>query len=815
MATLAAVLGALEESHSDSDAQRCADEARACNTLGTLDADARKQLDRRLHALLSTSVRAQESHAAWAKAAHVADVYLEQAGWVVAEEHGAQWIQKTLTHAEHAASQPTSLPRLLPLLVLVVERVMGRESTAHPEYYRVVVAPNVPKLATALVALAEAAEPHTSLLEPLLQLLLSHVGRHPSVYRPHAAPLHGLCMRLLFGAYASMNDACTARSNEQVTHAAAQLLAVLHLTGAVTGGQGKVSQAQLWLAPLTEMLDAAFVAVHGAVPSQGAAVPSAALGWTDTTQDYTVSIPAHLARLHCLVGDETHTGVLMAYLTYATPRPVPVPVGRLLALAHAMVRAQSADATHLPHDQLRAEYTVLPQIRRAGLRLFAVTSLLFQTACWRYMEEDTRLLDDVCVLAEAQTTPDATCVLVVRVLAVAFTHGALPGGVLPGASLVLDPASMRVQRMARLAIHACSQVLLPPARSDEPTTKRARQFESDTVALANRLAQDRVLAQGARVMEWADAGLALFLALFGVLSCSPTPGSRDLARTGALVVVGLAEALLESRLLVVERPEVLALAQTAVRALVSLVVNNHGALVAYVLLRTRALLERGLQSSVTLLRAACEDGLAQTTPLLRPRAPPVFDSIDSAALETRESDVVPLPRPAYNAAKRGSEALDEVRRLAMGEEPMDDGEDEERVMSREVQVPTAAPVAPAAPMAPAAPAARTTQVSEITTPARTDTPAAAPTSTPALAVPSAPAAACAADISHATPSPDAGGPAASTVPAPAKTAAPAPAPATAAPVRPAVSLASAPMPPTDADSDSDALPELDVGSDDE
>ncbi|WFC94458.1 hypothetical protein MBRA1_001088 [Malassezia brasiliensis] len=699
MATLAAVLGALEESHSDSEACRCAEEARACNTLGTLDADARKQLDRRLHALLSTSVRAQESHAAWAKAAHVADVYLEQAGWAVAEEHGAQWIQKALTHAEHATSQPMLLPRLLPLLTLVVERVMGRESTAHPEYYRVVVAPNVPKLAATLVALAEAAEAHTSLLEPLLQLLLSHLGRHPSVYRPHAAPLHALCMRILFGAYVSMNDACVARSNEQVACATAQLLAALHLTGAVTGGNGKVSQAQLWLAPLTEMLDAAFAAVNGSVPSQGSAVPTTALGWTNTTQDYTVSIPAHLARVLCLAGDETHTGVLVAYLTYATPRPVPVPVGRLLALAHAMVRAQSTDAKHLPHDQLRAEYTVLPQMHRAGLRLFAITSLLFETACWRYLEEDARLLDDICALSEAQTTPDATSVLVARVLAVAFTHGTLLSGAIPGAGLVLDPASMRVQRMARLAIHACTQILLPTARPDEPATKRARQFESDTVALANRLAQDRVLAQGARVMEWADAGLALFLALFGVLSCSATPGSRDLARTGALVVVGLVEALLESRLLVVERPDILALAQTAVRTLVSLVVNNHGALVAYVLLRTRALLERGAQSPVPLLRAACEDGLAQTTPLLRPRAPPVFDSVDSTALETQESDVVPLPRPAYSAAKRGAEALDVIRRLEMDEEPMDDREDDDRAPRGQPHVPTATSVAPAAPAA--------------------------------------------------------------------------------------------------------------------
>lgn len=804
MATLAAVLGALEEPHSDADALRCADEARACNTLGTLDADARKLLDRRLHALLSTSVRAQESQAAWAKAAYVADVYLEQAGWAVAEEHGAQWIQKTLTHAEHAASHPASLPRLLPLLALVVDRVMGRESSAHPEYYRVIVAPNVPKLATALVALAEAAQGDATQLEPLLQLLLLHISRHPNVYRPHAAPLHALCMRILFGAYASMDDACAARPDERVVRAAAQLLAELHLTGAATGGHGKVSQEQLWLAPLSEMLDAALAAVRGAVPSQGAPAPSAALGWADTTQDYTVSIPAHLARLLCLVGDETHTGVLVAYLTYATPRPVPVPIGRLLALAHALVRAQSVDAAHLPQDQLRAEHTILPRMRRAGLRLFAVTTLLFQTACWRYVEEDASLLDDICALAETQTVPDAVCVLAVRVLAIAFTQGALPGGTLPGAGLVLDPASMRVQRMARLAIHACSQVLLPTAQSDEPTTKRARQFESDTVALANRLAQDRVLAQGARVMEWADAGLALFLALFGVLSCSPTPGSRDLARTGALVVVGLAEALLESRLLVVERPEVLALAQRAVRTLVSLVVSNHGALVAYILLRARALLERGVQSPVPLLRVACEDGLAQTTPLLRPRAPPVFDSVDSTALETRESDVVPLPRPAYNAAKRGAEALDEIWRLETGDEPMDDGEEEGQTMpSRDERMPLAPTAQPAMPLA------SMTQAPQLAAP---PAPAATPVSAPA---------APAADASHAAPPPRTGAPAASTMPAPAEAVAPAPtarapvAPAATSAPMPGAPMPSAPMPNTDADSDSDAMPELDVGSDDE
>ncbi|WFD01857.1 hypothetical protein MOBT1_000537 [Malassezia obtusa] len=666
MATFAAVLGALEERSSDAEARRVADEARACNTLAGIDDDARRLLERRLHGLIASPVRAQEDHPSWTKAGVVAQVYLAQAGWHVAESQGPAWIQKVLTHSEHVAMRPDALASLLPLLELVVGQVMGREGSAHPEYYRVVVAPHVPKAAAALVTLAELAP--ADALVPLLTLITKHLGQHASTYRPHVSKLHALCMRLLFHPYASVEEAVAAAPSHGVVRAAAQLLSALHLTGAVADGHGKVSQAQLWLAPFSEMLDAAFAAVQGVAPSLGGAMSCAALGWGQSTPDYALGIPASHARMQCLIGDGSQHGVLLCYLTTPTPKPVPVPIGRIFALARAMlrVRPQPSDA---PRDQLRMEQAYMPQVRRTGLRLFALAVLTFQEACWRYVLEEESILEDVCAAAENAPTADTERLMAIRALGVALTRGALPLGSVPGAGLVLDPASTRVQRLARLAISACSQVLLPPAPTEEPAAKQARLFESDAVALAGRMAQDHLLAQSPLGRELADAGLALFLAVFGPLSCSPMPGSRDLARTGALVVLGIAEAFVEGRLLDVQRAESLQLALSAVRTLTALVVGNKGALLAYVLLRTRTLLEHGALSRVALLRATCQDALAQTLPLLRPRAPPVFDSVDSAALETHESDVVPLPRPAFNAARRGADALCKHNRIGSGERP--------------------------------------------------------------------------------------------------------------------------------------------------
>lgn len=761
-ATFAALVSALVDEPERSCVAQAVAEAEATQALRTLDDDEKKALEKRISALLGTPAAQQGN--AWHAAGSVAAAYVAQQGWDAVEANGGAWVHRALALCEQALLQmqggsEKARDALLPFLGVVVREAMGAEASAHPEYYRVVIAPNVPKLASALVELA--AEPNAD----LLALLYASFVRNATTYRPHVAKLHALCMRILFAPHTEPGGT---PPPEALAAAAARLFSALHLTGAVSEGtaHGKVLQTQLWAAPATEMLDAAFAALGSLTPSRAPA-PCAALGWSKTTPDYVVGIPWSCARLFCLAGDDAHIGVLMHYLATPTPRPVPVPIGRVVLLAASMIRVRSDDAA--PRDQLRAEAVALPQVRRAGLRLLGEVVAQFQEACWPYLYDEHCVLDDVCTAAE-RAAGDRERLIALRTLSLLLTSGMLPDASLPGAALPLDPASGRVQRTVRLAIDACSTFLLPQA--SEPAAKRARVFESDAVLASTRAAQDAVLGQSNLAWQLARAGVCLFQAVFRTLACSATPGSRDLARTGALVVLGLAEATVDGRVLDVARPDTLALCLASITAVAELVLANGGALVAYILLRIRALFVRGAASPVALVRAACESALARTLPLLRPRAPPVFDSVDSAALEGSDVDVVPLPKPGYDASKRGVAALYEAHRLDnpdMDVEGAGEGQGE-----GEMGIRAAAPAPATAPVT---------------------APAAAPVAAPAPAAAPAPVAAPA---PAAAPAP---------VAAPAAKAVPPSAPAPAA---------SIPLDTPDSDSDSDAMPELDAGgSDDE
>ncbi|WFC97695.1 hypothetical protein MYAM1_000414 [Malassezia yamatoensis] len=667
MASFGSVLDALEERCSLREAQRRLFEAEADYALASLDETEHKKLQRRLQALITISARAQNSGQAWVKASEAISLYYAQAGWTVAEDLGELWIQQLLLHGEYALSQRQISPALLPVLKVSMDRMAGQEARAHPEYYRVVVSPNLPKVASLVVSLMELCEIRDPFFITLLTQTTSHIQQHPSLYRPHVSRIHSVCIRALFQPYTSESEAHLVNISDGLNKAAAGLLSVLHLTGTPTASHGKVSQAQLWLAPVLEMIDAATIAANGTVPSLPQSISSAALGWRLENPDYTVRIAVSLSRLQCILGDELHRGVLAYYLTTSTPKHVPVPLARLFGLARCLIRIQSGKQSNVPLDQLESESLALPRVRRAGLRLFALITTLFQQACWPLILEDPSILDDICSMGETSYALSLDRLLAIRCLAVCLTRGEVIEQHIGGAGLVLDPASTLVQRISRVAVQACSELIVTDERNEGHIPKRTR-FESDSIAISSRGVQSRILTKESRAVQLAEAGVALFRAVFDVLAGSAMPGSRDIIRTGVLVILGISEALVDGRLLDSKRCGLLSLASTALKMLSALVLHNSGALMAYVLLRIRLLLQRGSLSTVPILRSICLDSLANTLPLLRPRAPPLFDSVDSSALEAKESDVVPIPQPGYHIDQRGASAMCEAQLLVNGEE---------------------------------------------------------------------------------------------------------------------------------------------------
>ena len=148
---------------------------------------------------------------------------MEECGWTVVESHGQVWIQHAHAHLEQVAkylgacvddgSNPIDsgaeqiLASVVSLAQLVGYEVMGSEGESHPEFYRTIVTPNVPKIGHALVSVCENASQvwgsvysHASIpLSKCLDVIQDQVVRHATTYRTFVARIHALCMQILFG----------------------------------------------------------------------------------------------------------------------------------------------------------------------------------------------------------------------------------------------------------------------------------------------------------------------------------------------------------------------------------------------------------------------------------------------------------------------------------------------------------------------------------------------------------------------------------------------------------------------------------------
>lgn len=645
------------------------------------DQDGLHSLEKHISQRLNTPVALNEDFSPpWRTAARLMSMMLSQAGWKVAETFGATWIQRTHTHLDQVAQRLrtagafAALDTSAQLAAFVMTDLMGRESTAHPEYHRVVVAPWISKCAQAVLSLLELAATHplssaTALaMSRLMDVLALHVELYAHTYRTFTPRIHALCMQLLFGPLASPASAA-APLPEALAHSTMALLASLHLTGALTSdasmlssaASGKVSQAQLWAATVTEMLDAAMLAVCGSVPSMDwfalgldpALAQPRALAWELPSADYDEGIPCSVRRCEHLLGSAASgaMGMVPLYLTMPTPRPVPVPLSRCVALAHAMMQARTT-SSRATVDQARLEASAAPKLRWVGTQFLVQLSLAFHEAAWPLIH-GSGVLRTLCLLAE--TERGSVRLVAMRALHLLLSRGLCSWGTdrLPGAGIPLDPASPLVQRIAHAAIQPLSElvVLEPELWTSELPLKRPRSFESDTVAQVDRMPQDVILAKSSLAWDMACAGALVLVDVFSYTSTSAAPGHRDLARAGALCLLGACEAVLGARLVdASDSTHVVAGAQL-VQALGQLVMMHHNALVSHILARVYAVTMRGAQSSTPVLRAACQDVLGGVLTVIRPRAPPLVDAVDSSALEERVdadgSDQIPMPLPGW------------------------------------------------------------------------------------------------------------------------------------------------------------------------
>lgn len=633
------------------------------------DADGMRALEKSITSWLGTSPSQNANEPAWAVGADVAHAFVEQCGWSVVEVHGHAWVQRAIAHLEHVAAHGATTALLVsvaPLARLAMFDIMGRESESHPEFHRAVTAPHITKMGHAIVSVCEACHAATSsrALAQLFDALAFHVGLYSNTYRTHVARVHALCMQTLFGPYAAMEASVTPCSAALVK-SATQLLAALHLTGSVSttntdrdaiayAGPLKLSQAQLWAATMQEMLDGLVTSLHGCAPSVpwaawGVPSPTAAmpLAWTAPVPDYTISMPACLHRCELLLGSSGSMGVVPWYMSTPTPRAVPVPVARCVAIATAMIQARIS-RDDAPVDRLRYEETFVPRLREMGARFLVHVVKTFQQSCWVHLYA-AQSIHAVCAMAEraagAQERTQALCALYLLLSSDSEMCAAVP----------LDPASPTVQRIARLCIQTQSAYVVqePASWTCAPPLKRVRAFESDAVHVSSRAPQDAIMVKSSDALDAVRYAVLLYVSLFGLLASSAAPGHRDLARTGAMALVGLVEALVDARILDASNEAMVRLCEQCIHALTMLATTHTGALIAYILPRVHAVLNRGAQSRVPRVRCACALGTSALLPILRPRVPPLVDVVDSSAFEERipeadAQDHVPLPTPAWH-----------------------------------------------------------------------------------------------------------------------------------------------------------------------
>ncbi|KAI0033323.1 rRNA processing/ribosome biogenesis-domain-containing protein [Vararia minispora EC-137] len=256
-------------------------------------------------------------------------------------EHAQSWLGVTLPilSKSETASVLKAAVRLLAYILAAAQDV--------PEFQRQLATPNAPKVATALLGLAEKRDVELRALS--MRTLAQLVTRYPTALKSLHAQLHALSFRRL-------NGSAPLPSDQVLLEAAAKLYSALPLTG------GKVGAAAAWRKEVDETVAfawAAFASLRTTFPAHGT---PRGMQQKMSVEDPAVWVPLNSDRLRCAAV------VLAELLRFAYSRPVTAPVGQLVKLVQAMLTCTSNGQIDGPIDPtVRVlEEAAVPTIWRVG-----------------------------------------------------------------------------------------------------------------------------------------------------------------------------------------------------------------------------------------------------------------------------------------------------------------------------------------------------------------------------------------------------------------------------------------------------------------
>ncbi|EJF56606.1 hypothetical protein DICSQDRAFT_71225 [Dichomitus squalens LYAD-421 SS1] len=211
------------------------------------------------------------------------------------------------------------------------------------EYQRQLCIPNVPKYASALIALLEK-DSSTETAVLAIDTLEHIVSLYPSLCRPLHNQLSNVALR-------SLNGSAPTPMSDKLVEACSRLYAVLPLTG------GKVNAPSLWRKSLDDTMTfawGAFLQVRTTYPDRGYGVPHLA----PPSDDPIVDVPLALDRLRAA------TRVIGDLLRTSTSRPISLPVGPLVRLCLALLQSTLEDKgiAHANHVVHALEASVIPTL---------------------------------------------------------------------------------------------------------------------------------------------------------------------------------------------------------------------------------------------------------------------------------------------------------------------------------------------------------------------------------------------------------------------------------------------------------------------
>ena len=511
-------------------------------------------------------------------------------------------------------------------LQIAVEHLFPENIASRQEFYRQVVHPNLPRFTIGLTQLLEniVAKQETEGLGAFathLHTVFVFINRllhaHPAQFRPVSARIHNCVTSLLY-----RDDAVLVP--KPIFTSAATVLASLHLTGALaskgseaSGGSARTTQSQLWQATLDNQLHLVSEAWRRATSSYQAndTFQAASAGQETPTYKHLRPYPndtlaatklAH-ARIALFLGSRQRSGLINLYLRAATSRSVPIPAGKLIALALDMLRLDLA-SRFKPTAEAKVCSLQAAHLAVIHTRALALIAQLAITAPAAIPLEASRVLGEICRLAEADFSAAASNLATARIkLAALRTLAVLISR--QWIALPLDPAGRITLRLARLSVTQVAKAILQPTNvpltsssGDERKAKKARLFESDHMFASSRSLKDHIQALSVEEIASTQAALQILVAVYPLLSTAISAVHYDQMQLSIQTVLALVEALadstctfstaLRSKSAGSGAPTTVEMLQDAMQALADLCLDSASATLALVLPRAIPVLNR-------------------------------------------------------------------------------------------------------------------------------------------------------------------------------------------------------------------------------